>query len=182
MIWGAHSRPCVGRSLSRSNCTGEMHRFIPILAHQLGARSVEVVTNHRPRQFGETKYGIGRTFRVVLDLITVSYMLKYFASPMKLFGKLGLWVGSAGVAATFAAAIMKLFMGMDMTGNPMLLLGILATILSVQFFSLGLIGEVCARIYYTSEHRTNYQVRELVNFEPPTVIPIHQKRSISVAA
>jgi glycosyltransferase involved in cell wall biosynthesis len=160
---------------------GEMHRFIPILAHQLGARSIEVVTNHRPRQFGETKYGIGRTFRVVLDLITVSYMLKYFASPMKLFGKLGLWVGGAGVLATCSAMLMKLFGGMDLTGNPMLLLGIVATILSVQFFSLGLIGEVCARIYYTNEHRTNYQVRELVNFEPPNIIPMNSSHRNNAA-
>ena len=154
---------------------GEMHRFIPILAHQLGAKSVEVVTNHRSRQFGETKYGIGRTFRVVLDLITVNYVLKYFASPMKLFGKLGLWVGLSGCVATMAAIAMKLVYATDMTGNPLLLLGILATILSVQFFSLGLIGEVCARIYYSNEHRTNYQVREFVNFEEPTIIKMPRR-------
>ncbi len=154
---------------------GEMHRFIPILAHQLGAKSVEVVTNHRSRQFGETKYGIGRTFRVVLDLITVKYVLKYFASPMKLFGKLGLWVGISGCVATMAAIVMKLFYSTDMTGNPLLLLGILATILSVQFFSLGLLGEVCARIYYSNEHRTNYQVREFVNFEQPTIIKMPRR-------
>jgi glycosyltransferase involved in cell wall biosynthesis len=151
---------------------GEMHRFIPILAHQLGARSVEVVTRHRPRQFGETKYGIGRTFRVVLDLITVKYMLKYFSSPMKLFGKLGLWVGGIGFCSLFAAIAMKLFSAIDMTGNPFLLLGILSTILSVQFFSLGLIGEVCARIYYSNEYRTNYQIRELVNFETRTIVKL----------
>ena len=165
-----HDLGCTLKAMRREIGTqielyGEMHRFIPILAHQLGARSVEVVTNHRARQFGETKYGIGRTFRVVLDLITVKYMLKYFSSPMKLFGKLGLWVGGAGVMSTLAAVAMKVVGGTDMTGNPFLLLGILATILSVQFFSLGLIGEVCARIYYTSEQRTNYQIREMVNFE-----------------
>ncbi len=154
---------------------GEMHRFIPILAHQLGARSVEVVTHHRARKFGETKYGLGRTFRVVLDLITVNYMIKYFSSPMKLFGKLGLWIGGAGLLSCVTAVLMKLMSGTDMTGNPFLLLGILATILSVQFFSLGLIGEVCARIYYTSEHRTNYQVRDLVNFNSPDLIKISRR-------
>ena len=97
---------------------GEMHRFIPILADQLGAKSIEVVTNHRARQFGETKYGIGRTFRVILDLITVKYMIKYFASPMKLFGKLGLWIGGLGVCSLTASAVMKLFGGFDLTGNP----------------------------------------------------------------
>ena len=69
---------------------GEMHRFIPILAHRRGARCVEVVTRHHPRRFGQTKYGISRTIRVLLDLITVKYMLDYFASPMKLFGRIGL--------------------------------------------------------------------------------------------
>ena len=74
---------------------GEMHRFIPILAHARGARCAEVVTKHHPRRHGKTKYGIGRTSRVILDLITVKYMLSYFASPMKLFGKIGLWAGMA---------------------------------------------------------------------------------------
>ena len=154
---------------------GEMHRFIPILAHQLGARSVEVVTNHRPRQFGETKYGIGRTSRVVLDLITVKYMLKYFSSPMKLFGKLGLWVAGAGICSIIAAVAMKIFFATDMTGNPLLLLGLLSTILSVQFFSLGLIGEVCARIYYSNDHRTNYEIRELVNFNNPAILKLPRR-------
>lgn len=154
---------------------GEMHRFIPILAHQLGARSVEVVTNHRARQFGETKYGIGRTFRVILDLITVKYMLKYFSSPMKCFGKLGLLIGGLGFLSVFAAIFAKIFFAADMTGNPLLLVGILATILSVQFFSLGLIGEVCARIYYANEHRTNYQIRELVNFEPRAILRLPRR-------
>ena len=142
-----------------------MHRFIPVLAHQLGARSVEVVTNHRARQFGETKYGIGRTTRVVLDLLTVKFMLDYFASPMKLFGKLGMYVGAGGVAALFATVLMKVISGTDMTGNPLLLMGVIAVILSVQFFSLGLIGEVCSRIYYSTSGRQSYQIRERVNFD-----------------
>ncbi len=144
---------------------GEMHRFIPVLAHQLGARCAEVVTNHRARQFGETKYGIGRTTRVVLDLLTVKFMLDYFASPMKLFGKLGLYVGASGVIALLATVFMKIFSGTDMTGNPLLLMGVIAVILSVQFFSLGLIGEVCSRIYYSASGRQPYQIRQRVNFE-----------------
>ena len=94
---------------------GEMHRFIPILAHQRGARCVEVVTQHHPRRFGKTKYGIGRTFRVVLDLITVKYMLDYFASPMKLFGKFGLWSAAAAVLSVSATVLMKMFGNVDMT-------------------------------------------------------------------
>ena len=143
---------------------GEMHRFIPILAHQLGARSIEVVTNHRARQYGETKYGIGRTTRVMLDLLTVKFMLNYLSSPMKLFGKLGMWVTGTGIVACTLAIAMRLFSAVDLTGNPLLMLGALSVILGVQFFSLGLIGEMCVRIYYANEKNTPYQVREKVNF------------------
>lgn len=144
---------------------GEMHRFIPILAHQRGARCAEVVTNHHARRFGETKYGIGRTFRVVLDLLTVKYMLDYFASPMKFFGKIGLWCIVAGMFSGFATLAMKVFGGVDMTGNPLLLLAIFSLMVSVQFMSLGLLGEVAARIYYGSQQKQHYAIRELVNFE-----------------
>ena len=145
---------------------GEMHRFIPILAHQRGARCAEVVTQHHPRKFGQTKYGITRTFRVVLDLVTVKYLLDYFASPMKLFGAIGLACGALGGLAGVATAAMKWWGGVDMTGNPLLLLTVLATLVSVQFLSLGLLGEVSARIYYTGQPKQNYAVREFVNFRP----------------
>ncbi len=144
---------------------GEMHRFIPILSHQLGAKSTEVITNHRARKYGETKYGIDRTFRVILDLVTVKYMLKYFASPMQLFGKIGLWTALFAIVCGTATIGMKVLGRIDMTGNPLLLASILSIILSVQFFSMGLIGEVCARIYFSTSQRKNYQVRELVGGE-----------------
>lgn len=144
---------------------GEMHRFIPILAHQRGARCLEVVTRHHARRFGTTKYGIGRTTRVILDLITVKYMLDYFASPMKLFGKIGMLCGFVAMAGGLATAAMKMFGGVDMTGNPLLLLTILSTMLGMQFMSLGLLGEVSARIYYGSQQKQHYTVRQLVNFD-----------------
>ena len=150
---------------------GEMHRFIPILADRIGAKAIEVVTNHRERQHGVTKYGIDRTIRVVLDLITVRYMQKYFASPMKLFGLAGFATGAVGCVAVLATVVMKLLSGVDMTGNPMLLLAILSVILSVQFFSLGLLGEVAARIYFAQHDRKNYYVGELVGFESEEVEP-----------
>lgn len=151
---------------------GEMHRFIPILAHQRGARCVEVVTRHHPRRFGTSKYGISRTFRVVLDLLTVKYILDYYASPMKLFGALGLLCSAAGGAAAAATVAMKLLGGVDMTGNPLLLLTIFSMMAGLQFFSLGLLGEVAARIYYGAQANKNYTVRELVNFdrEQPFVV------------
>lgn len=180
-----HDLGCTLKAMRREIATqlelfGEMHRFIPILAHQLGARSVEVVTSHRARQFGETKYGIGRTSRVILDLITVKFMLKYFTSPMKLFGKLGIGVAALSLISIAGTFLLKVFSGVDMTGNPLLLLGILSTILSVQFFSLGLIGEVCARIYFSTGQNTNYQIRECVNFENReggnSLLPFPQRR------
>ncbi len=147
---------------------GEMHRFIPILAHGRGAQCVEVPTRHHPRQFGTTKYGIDRTIRVLLDLITVKYMLKYFASPMKLFGGFGLLSGLAASLAVCGAIAMKWIAAIDMTGNPLLLLACVSAIASLQFFSLGLLGEVNARIYYASQNKESYAIREEIgaNFEP----------------
>jgi glycosyltransferase involved in cell wall biosynthesis len=156
---------------------GEMHRFIPILAHKQGARCVEVVTRHHPRRFGRTKYGLSRTVRVILDLITVKYMLDYFASPMKLLGRFGL---ACLVLAFFCSAAtigMKLAIGADMTGNPLMLLAVLGAIAAIQFFSLGLLGEVNARIYYGQERRQNYAIRELVNCGEKHVAPLPLRRA-----
>jgi glycosyltransferase involved in cell wall biosynthesis len=156
---------------------GEMHRFIPILAHWNGARCVEVETKHHPRKFGTTKYGIGRTFRVVLDLLTVQFLTRYSASPMKLFGGLGLGVLGGGLAAVAATIAMKLLAGIDMTGNPLLLAGVLGTIVGIQFFVLGLLGEVCSRIYFACRDRPPYAVRRLVNFDDATTTTTLPRRA-----
>ena len=150
---------------------GEMHRFIPILAHWKGARCLEVVTNHRPRQFGKTKYGLSRTLRVVLDLLTVKFLLSYSASPMKLFGMIGLACGGGAVAAGAATLVMKLWAASDMTGNPLLLLTALLAIVSVQFLSLGLLAEMSTRLYFGSQNRSHYTVRETVNIDGEDAAP-----------
>jgi glycosyltransferase involved in cell wall biosynthesis/uncharacterized membrane protein YbhN (UPF0104 family) len=144
---------------------GEMHRFIPILAHWRGARCAEVVTRHHPRRFGTSKYGISRTFRVVLDLITVKYMIQYLTSPMKLFGGIGLgsWLLS-GVSGA-ATVAMKYFGQVDMTGNPFLLLTVFAALAGTQFIVLGMLGELCVRTYYESQNKQPYAIRSLVNFD-----------------
>ncbi len=142
---------------------GEMHRFIPILANNLGARCKEVKVNHRARQHGLSKYGIGRWIRVLLDLITIKYMSKYFASPMKLFGLIGFLAAVGAVLALFATVLMKFVWSIDITGNPTTYVSILATIVSLQFFSLGLFGELAVRIYYSEEQNNNYNVRERIN-------------------
>jgi len=144
---------------------GEMHRFIPILAHWQGARCVEVVTRHHARQFGQTKYGIGRTFRVLLDLLTVKFMIQYSISPMKLFGGIGLLCGLGSVLTCVATLAMKVLQDFDMTGNPLLMLSGLLGTAGIQFVVLGLLGEVSARIYFESQNKRPYYVRELINFD-----------------
>jgi len=156
---------------------GEMHRFIPILAHQRGARCVEVVTRHHARRFGTSKYGISRTIRVVLDLLTVKYLLDYFDSPMKLFGLLGIsCVGVSGLSG-FGVVAMKHFGSVDMTGNPLLLLTIFSMMAALQFFSLGLLGEVAARIYFASQPKQNYAVRETLNLQTELPRPHRVQRA-----
>ncbi|NOX53198.1 MAG: glycosyltransferase family 2 protein [Planctomycetes bacterium] len=144
---------------------GEMHRFIPILAHWRGAKCVEVVTRHHPRQFGQSKYGLSRTFRVVLDLITVKYLIQYLVSPMKLFGAMGLACGAVGLGSAVATVWMKLAHGIDMTGNPLLLLTVFSFMITMQFLILGMLGELGARTYYESQGKHPYAIRRMVNFE-----------------
>ncbi len=136
---------------------GEMHRFIPILAHQRGARCAEIVTQHHARLFGKSKYGLGRTPRVLLDLITVKFLSDYIASPMKCFGQIGLAFGAMGLLSLVAACVMKLWGRVDLTGNPLLLLSVVASMVGIHFVSLGLLGEVNARIYF-NDRRKSYTV------------------------
>ena len=163
---------------------GEMHRFIPILAHWRGARCLEMVTTHHPRIYGKTKYGLSRTVRVVLDLLTVKYMLDYYTSPMKLFGRVGLAFMATGVAMLLGTMGMKLGMGFDMTGNPLLVLGALLCIVSVQLFSVGLLGEANTRLYYRRNERRPFAIRNVVSVvssQPEThevtTIPLPAKRA-----
>ena len=156
---------------------GEMHRFIPILAHWQGARCAEVITRHHPRRFGTTKYGIWRTFRVLMDLITVKYLVQYAVSPMKLFGGMGLICGLVGGLAGVVTVAMKLVGGIDMTGNPLLLLTVFSWMAGLQLIALGLLGEVCARTYHECQGKRPYRVRRLMNFEPADAEPLPKTRA-----
>lgn len=141
---------------------GEMHRFIPILAHWRGARCVEMVTTHHPRRFGKTKYGLSRTLRVVLDLLTVKYMLDYYSSPMKLFGRIGFGFLTCGAVMMMTSVASKMAFNIDMTGNPLLLLGAILCVVSVQLFSLGLLGEANTRLYYSRNNRRPFTIRKTI--------------------
>lgn len=156
---------------------GEMHRFIPILAHWRGARCVEVVTNHHPRRFGQSKYGISRTTRVILDLLTVKYFIQYVVSPMKLFGSIGLLSLLTGLISGLVTLWMKFDQGVDMTGNPLLLLTAMSVMMGVQFLFFGMLGELCSRIYFASQQQTNYTIRRTLNFDRQAVSMKQDRRA-----
>jgi glycosyltransferase involved in cell wall biosynthesis len=156
------------------NLYGEMHRFIPILANHRGARCKEIVVRHHPRRFGVSKYGLSRTLRVVLDLLTVVFLTQYVTSPMKLFGRLGVVSVGGGILAGVATVAMKLVGGVDMTGNPLLLAAVFGSLLGMQFVCLGMLGEMAMRTYYAAQNMTSYAVRRLQNFSmevPPSSLP-----------
>ena len=140
---------------------GEMHRFLPAIASQIGVKIAEVVVNHRPRRAGETKYGIGRTIRVILDLATVKFLLSYSTRPLQIFGLLGLITGTVGVLITAYLAYIRLFTSQGIGDRPLLLLGVMLVFIGVQLVTFGLLAEVMARTYYESQDKPTYVIREV---------------------
>ncbi len=147
------------------NLYGEMHRFVPALASQVGAKVTELPVRHHPRLYGTSKYGISRTVRVVLDLMTVKFLLLYSTKPIQLFGKWGIYTLVAGFLSGGATIYMKLFEHMSMNRNPLLILTAFLLFMGVQFIVLGLLGELNARTYYEAQGKPIYVVRERLNFE-----------------
>jgi len=145
------------------NLYGELHRFIPALASFYGARVAEVPIRNLPRAAGGSHYGLGRTFRVMFDIFTVWFLLKYFTRPMHFFGKWGLISGTSGFAILGGVAVEKLWTGLDiMTEHgPLMLLGSLCLVNGVILFCTGLLGEVLTRTYFESQGRRIYAVREI---------------------
>lgn len=149
---------------------GEMHRFIPALAYELGARIVEVPVRHRERKFGRSKYGISRTLRVVLDLLTVKFLLGFAKRPIHLFGTLGLISGGAGGLMLLNAIVQRMFFAIPMGNRPMMVLGVMAVLMGLQFLMFGLLAEVMTRTYYESQNKEIYvirRIRECGSDEPP---------------
>ena len=138
---------------------GEMHRFIPAVATWVGARILEVPVNHRARQFGKSKYGIGRTLRVVLDLITVRFIQSYLTRPMQVFGLGGLVSLFAGLGLCAWLALEKLVFHAKLSDRPLLLLGVLLVVVGLQLLSLGLVADVLSRTYHESQNKRPYYVR-----------------------
>ncbi len=141
------------------NLYGELHRFIPALASELGVRVAEVPVNDRPRRYGRSNYNLLKTIRVVLDLLTVSFLLSYMTRPMQLFGLAGLVSGGTGFALGIYLAVYKLVTGADIGQRPLLSLAILLMILGVQFLVMGLLGELQARAYFEVQDKPIYVIR-----------------------
>jgi len=145
------------------NLYGEMHRFVPALASQVGAKVAEIPVNHRPRLHGTSKYGISRTLRVILDLMTVKFLLTYSTKPIQLFGKWGVYTLLAGLCSGSMTIYMKVFEHLSMNRNPLLILTAFLLFMGVQFIVLGLLGELNARTYYEAQGKPIYVVRDRIN-------------------
>jgi glycosyltransferase involved in cell wall biosynthesis len=138
---------------------GELHRFIPALAAEVGANIVEVPVRHHARTRGQSKYGIDRTFRVMLDLLWIKFLMRFLHRPLQAFGGVGLALGAAGFLVLAWLTVEKIALGRDIGGRPLLLLGVLLALIGVQLVATGLIGELLTRIYHEPQGRPQYLLR-----------------------
>ena len=146
---------------------GELHRFIPALAADVGARVAELPVAHRPRTLGRSKYGLSRTVRVVLDLLTVKFLSGYATRPLHLFGLVGLALALPGLALIGWLGFERLVLGIRLANRPIVLLAILLAVLGVQFVSIGLLGEMMVRTYHESQGKPIFRIREVVGGSEP---------------
>lgn len=144
---------------------GEMHRFIPAIASAMGVSIAEVKVNHRSRRFGTSKYGISRTLRVILDLITVKFLLNYSTRPIHVFGTIGFLSGSVGILMALVLTFQRQVYGIPLSDRPLLLLAVLLIFVGVQFITIGLVAEMLARTYHESQNKPTYYVRRIIGRE-----------------
>ena len=138
---------------------GEMHRFIPAIASWYGVRMSEVKVRHHPRTAGVSKYGLSRTFRVLLDLLTVKFLMGYSARPIQFFGSIGMACTFAGGGILGWLFIERVFLGVALAGRPAVLAGIVLTLVGLQFITVGLLAELQARTYHESQDKPIYEIR-----------------------
>jgi glycosyltransferase involved in cell wall biosynthesis len=144
---------------------GEMHRFIPAVASWYGVRIAEVETVHYPRLKGRSKYGISRTIKVVLDLITVKFLQSFSTKPIQFFGPVGMISGMLGFLVSVYLTIDKIFFGHDIGGRPLLLFGALLIIVGIQLIGMGLLGEMIVRVYHESQRKPIYVIKKILGPE-----------------
>ncbi|HNX22925.1 MAG TPA: glycosyltransferase family 2 protein [Spirochaetota bacterium] len=154
-----------GEILRQVHLYGEMHRFIPVHASWIGAKITEIPVGHHARQFGQSKYGIKRTFKVILDLITVKFMGSYSTKPIYVFGGTGLVSLVIAFFSGIAVILMKILIHQNMTRNPLFMLTVMLIILGVLFIQMGILAEIMIRIYHESRDIPPYKVRETINID-----------------
>jgi len=144
---------------------GDMHRFLPALTKRRGAKITEVVVRHHPRMFGESKYGIGRTVRVLLDIMLVKFLNEYINKPLYMFGGVGFLLLALGLFSLFYLIFLKLFFEEPIGRRPLLILSVLFILAGIQLISTGLLAELLIRIYYRTKDAKPYVIQEKINFE-----------------
>lgn len=142
------------------NLYGELHRFIPVIAKMQGARITQVDVKHHPRKFGKSKYGIGRTFRVLSDLILMVFFRRYIQKPMHLFGTIGFISLGIGIVINLYLLVLKI-MGHDIWGKPLLILGLIFLLGGIQLITIGILAEINVRTYFESQNKKTYTVRKV---------------------
>ena len=145
---------------------GEMHRFIPVYAHAFGARITEVEVRHHARKFGKTKYGLERTFKVLLDLLTVKFLLSYTSKPIYLFGGAGLGLILLSAIVLIYLLVRRVFFAISVLASPLFQMSAMFFILGFQSILMGLIAELLVRTYHESQHKPTYTIREKINMTP----------------
>jgi len=142
---------------------GEMHRFIPVFAHSVGAKITEVQVNHHPRKFGKAKYGLERTLKVMLDLFTVKFLVSYSSKPIYLFGGAGLVLISFSSALLLFLGVRRILISTSVLLSPIFPLAIMLLIMGFQSVLMGLIAELLVRTYYESQRKPTYHIRKTIN-------------------
>jgi glycosyltransferase involved in cell wall biosynthesis len=142
---------------------GEMHRFIPVFAHSIGANITEVPVQHHPRKFGKAKYGLERTLKVLLDLLTVKFLLSYSHKPIRLFGGAGFILMAVAAVDLLYLFIRRTFWGVPVFTSPLLQIGVMLFIMGFQSILMGLIAELLARTYHESQQKPTYTIRSAIN-------------------
>lgn len=150
---------------------GEMHRFVPIYATWMGGKVAEIPVTHHARQFGQSKYGLSRTFKVVLDLITVKFLASYATKPIHIFGAIGLWSLFFSFLAFCWMVVLKFFFQTSFIETPLPVLVAMFVMLGVQFIMMGLLAEIMVRTYHESQDKRIYKVKATINTEPEDLTP-----------
>ena len=142
---------------------GEMHRYIPAVASSLGITISEIVVRHHSRRFGSSKYGLTRTVRVILDIITIKFLLSYSQRPFQIFGLAGIFTGLIGFIMTAYLIIMRLFFGQGLTDRPLFLLSIFIIFIGIQLITMGLLAELIMRTYHEAQNKPIYVIKDIID-------------------